>query len=89
MSTLNVLLFVYKILKTFAQHIFCRKLNLKEKQVMVKEGHQGIVRFAMLDTEMTIGQIGFGESSLYPTSFDGAGGNFGLNAAVPTMGSRP
>ena len=57
-------------------------------QVMVKEGHQGIVRFAMLDTEMTIGQIGFGESSLYPTSFDGPGGNFGLNAAVPTMGSR-
>ena len=57
-------------------------------QVMVREGHQGVARFAMFDTEMIVAQLGFGESSLHPTSFDGPGGNRGLNAAVPTLGSR-
>jgi len=57
-------------------------------QVMVKEGHQGIARFAMFDTEMIVAQLGFGESSLHPTNFDGPGGNRGLTAAVPTLGSR-
>lgn len=56
--------------------------------VMVKEGHQGISRFAMFDTEMIVAQLGFGVSSLHPTNFDGPGGNRGLNAAVPTLGSR-
>lgn len=55
---------------------------------LLAEGHQGIVRFGMFNTEMLIGQIGFGESSLYPTSFDGPGGNYGLNPAVPLLGSR-
>jgi Xaa-Pro aminopeptidase len=57
-------------------------------RVMIEEGHMGIARFNMFDTEMVIGQIGFGESSIYPTSFDGPGGNYGLNAAMPGMGSR-
>jgi Xaa-Pro aminopeptidase len=57
-------------------------------QVMVKEGHQGIARFAGIDTEIVVAQLGFGESSLYPTNFDGPGGNRGLNAAVPGLGSR-
>lgn len=57
-------------------------------QAMLKEGHQGLVRFGMLDTDIGIGQIGFGESSLYPTSFNGPGGNFGMNPAVPFVGSR-
>ncbi len=56
--------------------------------VMVKEGHQGTARFGMHDTEIIIAQLGFGESSLYPTNFDGPGGNRGLCAAVPSMGSR-
>jgi len=34
------------------------------------------------------GQIGFGESSIYPTSFNGPGGNYGLSPAVPLLGSR-
>jgi Xaa-Pro aminopeptidase len=55
---------------------------------MIEEGHMGIARFNMFDTEMVIGQIGFGESSIYPTSFDGPGGNYGLNAAMPGIGSR-
>ncbi len=57
-------------------------------QVMVKEGHQGVARFSMFDTEIVVAQLGFGESSLYPTNFNGPGGNRGLNAAVPGLGSR-
>ena len=55
---------------------------------MIKEGHQGIARFGMFDTEMVLGHIAFGESSLYPTSFNGPGGNYGMSAAVPLLGSR-
>ena len=55
---------------------------------MVKKGHQGITRFSMFQTEMIVGQIGFGESSLYPTYFDGPGGAYGMYPAVPSIGSR-
>lgn len=44
---------------------------------MVELGHQGICRFSMFQTEMVVGQIGFGESSIYPTSFDGPGVHMG------------
>ncbi len=56
--------------------------------VMVKEGHQGTIRFGMHDTEMALGQLGFGESSLFPTNFDGPGGNLGESPAVPSFGNR-
>jgi Xaa-Pro aminopeptidase len=55
---------------------------------MVEEGHHGIARFGMFDTEMLIGHIAFGESSIYPTYFNGPGGNYGLSAAVPSLGNR-
>jgi Xaa-Pro dipeptidase len=55
---------------------------------MVREGHQGIVRFGMFDTEIVVGQIGFGVSSLYPTYFDGPGGCVGMSPGVPILGSR-
>ncbi|MCU4164735.1 M24 family metallopeptidase [Carboxylicivirga caseinilyticus] len=57
-------------------------------EVAVKEGHQGTARFAMHDTDLVVAQLGFGTSSLMPTNFDGPGGNRGLNAAVPSLGSR-
>lgn len=57
-------------------------------QVMLEEGHQGVARFNMFDTEMMVGQIGFGESSLYPTNFNGPGGNYGMSPAMPGLGSR-
>jgi Xaa-Pro aminopeptidase len=57
-------------------------------KVMVDEGYQGITRFGMFDTEMVLGHIGFGESSIYPSYFDGASGNYGLSPAVPLLGSR-
>ncbi|WAI01916.1 M24 family metallopeptidase [Methanogenium organophilum] len=56
--------------------------------VFIEEGHHGIVRFGMFETEIIIGQIGFGVSSLYPTAFDGPGGSRGLCPAVPLLGSR-
>ena len=57
-------------------------------KVMVDEGYQGITRFGMFDTEMVLGHIGFGESSIYPSYFDGASGNYGMGPAVPLLGSR-
>jgi Xaa-Pro aminopeptidase len=56
--------------------------------VMMEEGHHGFTRFGMFDTNIGIGQLGFGESSLYPTYFDGPGGNYGMSPAMPFWGSR-
>jgi len=56
--------------------------------VLMEEGHQGLVRFAMFDTEMVFGHIAFGESSLYPTSFNGPGGNYGMGPAIPLIGNH-
>jgi Xaa-Pro aminopeptidase len=42
----------------------------------------------MFDTPMILGHISFGESSIYPTFFDGPGGNYGMSPAVPSFGSR-
>ncbi|MDI6875434.1 MAG: Xaa-Pro peptidase family protein [Methanomicrobiales archaeon] len=55
---------------------------------MVREGHHGLVRFGMFGTEIVVGQLGFGENSLYPTSFDGPGGCRGIGPAAPVLGSR-
>lgn len=63
----------------FAAELYCSMLKL---------GHHGVSRFSMFQMEMIIGQLGFGESSIYPTSFDGPGGMLGLCPAVPILGSR-
>lgn len=55
---------------------------------MLDEGHHGVSRFGMFDTEMVLGQLGFGESSIYPSYFNGPGGNSGISPAVPLIGSR-
>ncbi len=56
--------------------------------LMIRAGHHGVSRFGMFDTEIALGHISFGESALYPTYFNGAGGNYGLCPAVPLLGSR-
>lgn len=63
-------------------------LAAKLFKIMINEGHHGVTRFGMFDTEIVVGHIGFGESSLYPTYFDGASGNYGLSPAAPVLGSR-
>ncbi|MBN2352402.1 MAG: aminopeptidase P family protein [Spirochaetales bacterium] len=55
---------------------------------MVKGGHHGLTRFSMFQAEMVVGQIAFGENSLYPTNFDGPDGSRGLHPAAPVLGSR-
>lgn len=55
---------------------------------LIEEGHDGVTRFGMFDTEIVVGHVGFGESSIYPTYFDGASGNYGLGPAAPVFGSR-
>ncbi|MBP1928879.1 Xaa-Pro aminopeptidase [Methanolinea mesophila] len=55
---------------------------------MVKEGHHGIVRFGMFQTEIEVGQLGFGDSSIYPAAFDGPGGCRGIGPAAPVLGSQ-
>jgi Xaa-Pro dipeptidase len=56
--------------------------------LMVREGHEGTVRFNMFNVDVAVGQFGFGENSLYPTSFDGPGGCRGMGPAAPVLGSR-
>lgn len=55
---------------------------------MLKLGYHGVSRFNRFQTEMIAGQVGFGESSLFPTNFDGPGGMKGMSPAVPIIGSR-
>lgn len=55
---------------------------------MVKLGHQGVTRFHMFQEEQLIGQLGFGDNSIYPSSFDGPGGMRGMSAIVPSIGDR-
>lgn len=55
--------------------------------LMVKEGHQGIIRFGGFN-EMVLGQIGFGTSSICPICVDTPGGVAGMHPSVPQMGSR-
>ncbi len=56
--------------------------------LMVRQGHQGVVRFGLFNADIVVGQMGFGENSLYPTSFDGPGGCVGIGPAAPVLGSR-
>ncbi len=56
--------------------------------VAVDEGHDGLCRFGMFDTEMFLGNVCFGESSIYPCYFNGPGGSYGMSPAVPLIGSR-
>jgi len=55
---------------------------------MVRLGYHGVSRFSMFQTQCVIGQLGFGENSLYPTNFDGPGGMKGMCPAVPIIGDR-
>ena len=64
------------------------ELATKLYVALVEEGHDANVRFGMFDTPMILGHISFGESSIYPTFFDGPGGNYGMSPAVPSFGSR-
>ena len=42
----------------------------------------------MFNVDIAVGQLGFGDNSIYPTSFDGPGGCLGIGPAAPVLGSR-
>jgi Xaa-Pro aminopeptidase len=50
---------------------------------MFKLGFQGLLRFHQFQVEVTLGQIGFGTNSLYPSKFDGPGGAKGNGPWAP------
>ncbi|MEW6010812.1 MAG: peptidase M24 [Methanobacterium sp.] len=56
-------------------------------QLMIQEGHHGVTRFGMFDTQMVLGQICFGDSSIYPSYLNSPGGNYG-SPAVPLFASN-
>lgn len=56
--------------------------------LMVRAGHQGVVRFGLFNVDMAVGQMAFGINSVYPTSFDGPGGCLGIGPAAPVLGNR-
>ena len=56
--------------------------------VMIKQGYQGVTRFSMFQIEAIIGQVGFGDNSAYPTSFNGPDGMRGMGAYSPAIGSN-
>ena len=76
------------VLEDIVPNILCEGMNeatLASKlfSILIDEGHDAVTRFGMFDTEIIVGHVGFGESSLYPTYFDGASGNKGLSPAAP------
>jgi len=56
--------------------------------LFMKNGHHGITRFLMRNSADLLGHIAFGESSLYPSAFNGASGLVGMCPAVPALGSH-
>ncbi|HRY74947.1 MAG TPA: Xaa-Pro peptidase family protein [Methanoregulaceae archaeon] len=54
--------------------------------LMIKEGHQGIIRFGGFN-EMVLGEIGFGTSTICPVCVDTPGGVAGMHPSVPQMGN--
>jgi len=81
-----------RVLEVLAPQLFREGMHEVELvgelyRLLLQEGHHGVTRFGLFDTELGVGQVGFGVASLYPTSFDGPGGNYGT-PATPFMGSR-
>jgi len=43
-------------------------------KIIIDERYHGITRFGMFDTKMLLRHIGFGDTPLYPSYFNGASG---------------
>ena len=64
------------------------EFGVKLFSLYMDNGHHGICRFSMRGVETFFGHIAFGDSTLYPSAFDGASGIAGICPAVPVLGSR-
>ncbi|MCL2426671.1 MAG: Xaa-Pro peptidase family protein [Oscillospiraceae bacterium] len=54
----------------------------------LRSGFHGVSRFSMRNVDSILGHVAFGDSTLYPSAFNGAAGINGLCAAVPVLGSH-
>ncbi|PLX69289.1 MAG: peptidase M24 [Denitrovibrio sp.] len=79
-------------METYVPAIISGGMSEKELASMILKhlldnGHQGITRIGMFNAELYLGQICFGDNSMYPNAFDGPGGIKGLSPAVPLFGN--
>ncbi len=64
------------------------ELGAEIMATMLRAGHEGVTRVGMFDTELFLGNICFGESSLEPNPFDSPNGGLGFSPAVPLFANR-
>ncbi|MDR1157878.1 MAG: Xaa-Pro peptidase family protein [Oscillospiraceae bacterium] len=62
------------------------ELAVRLYEAMVALGHHGVTRFARFQTDVALGQVAFGENTIYPSNFYGPGGMKGLCPAAPLLG---
>jgi len=82
--------------KTMAEFIpSAIKKGISEKELaseilkyLLDNGHHGVTRIGMFDSELYTGQVCFGENSMYHNAFDGPGGLKGISPAVPLFGNN-
>lgn len=63
------------------------ELGSEVLRFMLNNGHQGVARLSMFNTEMFMGQVCFGDNSMYHNTFDGPGGILGFGPAAPFFGN--
>jgi len=63
-------------------------LGAKLFSVFLINGFHGVSRFSMRNVDTILGHVAFGDSTLYPSAFNGAAGIKGLCPAVPVLGNR-
>jgi Xaa-Pro aminopeptidase len=81
-----------KVMRTFIPSVISGGMSEKELgseilKYMLDNGHHAVSRIGMFNTELFLGQICFGENSMYYNTFDGPGGLKGLSPAVPLFGN--
>jgi len=76
-----------EIFNVFSEEMTEAELGAELLTMFIKNGYHGISRFAMRNAETLLGHIGFADSPIYPSVFNGASGVIGLCPAVPVLGS--
>lgn len=79
-------------MQTFVPSVISGGMSEKELASMILKhmldnGHHGVTRIGMFNAELYLGQVCFGENSMYHNSFDGPGGIKGISPAVPLFGN--
>ena len=56
--------------------------------LFIKRGFHAVSRFAMRNVDSVLGHVSFGDSTMYPSAFNGASGIKGLSPAAPVLGNH-